>query len=43
MTQADAEVLLGPSAAAGRPALDEIPGEAGARLARVVAALRRAP
>ena len=39
----DPEVLLGASAAAGRPALGEIARDAGARLARVVAALRQAP
>jgi uncharacterized protein (DUF302 family) len=39
----DPEVLLGASAAAGSPALGEIARDAGARLARVVAALRQAP
>ena len=39
----DPEVLLGASAAAGRPALGEIARDAAARLARVVAALRPAP
>ena len=39
----DPEALLGASAAAGSPALREIARDAGARLARVVAALRRAP
>lgn len=39
----DPEVLLGAGAAAGRPALGEIARDAGARLARVVAALRHAP
>ena len=39
----DPEVLLGGSAAAGTPALREIARDAGARLARVAAALRQAP
>ena len=39
----DPEVLLGASAAAGRPALGQIARDAGARLARVVAALRQVP
>src|SRR5512146_1658949 len=39
----DPEVLLGGSAAAGTPALRDIARDAGARLARVAAALRRAP
>ena len=39
----DPEVLLGGSAAAGTPALRDIARDAGARLARVAAALRQAP
>ena len=39
----DPELLLAASAAAGSPALGQIARDAGARLARVVAALRQVP